>query len=239
MWIYLGEHYSVYLTYTLPQLKGLIEYFKLWPIRLNSGVDLVKHVGIGVDGPSSSMDQGRYWQAQGKALPYHSQKSESSGWLRLWFLASGIWPLLLSEQWILICCFLPVGNLKESTSIWLINLHNISEHPVKLSKGTGKGNHNFPYFTDKGDCDREVVQLSSLMSCGERQKKDRHLRKNPSILHPLHHYFAFTTSWLRIFKNHGLGFLAGELATGDVQAVLTCVYLSVSRVTASDRKRKS
>lgn len=52
MWIYFGERYSVYRTYTLPQLKRLIEYFKLWSIRLNSGVDLVRDVGIGVDGPS-------------------------------------------------------------------------------------------------------------------------------------------------------------------------------------------
>lgn len=64
-----------------------------------------------------------------------------------------------------------MGNLKYCTSIWLINLHNISEHPVKLSKGKGKGSHNFSYFTDRGECDREVVQLSSLMSCEERQNK--------------------------------------------------------------------
>lgn len=42
------EHYSVYLTYSLLQLKRLIEYFKLWTIRLNSGVDLVRDVRIGV-----------------------------------------------------------------------------------------------------------------------------------------------------------------------------------------------
>lgn len=174
-----------------------------------------------------------------KAPLCHSQKSQNWGILGLWLLAFGIWPLLLSEQWILICCSLSLeGSLKYSTSIWLINLHNIFEHPVKLSKGKGKGSHNYPYFTDRGDCDREVVQLSSLMSCGERQKKDPDLCNNPSIPHPLHHYFAFKTSKGFLFlKEHSLGFLASELVTTDVQASFIYVYLPVSSATAFEGSR--
>lgn len=93
---------------------------------------------------------------------------------------------------------------------------------MKLPKGKWKGSHNYPYFTERGDCDREAVQLSSLMSCGKRQKKNPDLRKNPSIPHRFDHYFAFKTFWLRIFKKYCLGFLAGELVTTDVQA--TFVY---------------
>lgn len=78
--------------------------------------------------------------------------------------------------------------------IFIISLNT----PVKLSKGKGKSSNNYPYFIDRGDGDRKVVQLSSLMSCGERQKKDPDLRKSPSIPHPPHHCFTFTTSWLRI-----------------------------------------
>lgn len=105
---------------------------------------------------------GQSW-AQGKAPLSHSQ---SSGLLRPWFLAP---PALSAMDFNLLLS--PYGDLKYCTSIWLINLHNIPEHPVKLSKGKGKGSHNFPYFTDRGECDREVVQLSSLMSCGERQNE--------------------------------------------------------------------
>lgn len=123
-----------------------------------------------------------------------------------------------------------MGNLKYSPSSWLINLHNISEHPVKLSKGKGKGSHNFPYFTDKGDCDREVVQLSSLMSCGERQKKDPDLQKNPSVPYPLSHYFAFITFWLRVFRKHGLGFLSAELVTQMRPCLFSCLCICLCPV---------
>lgn len=53
--------------------------------------------------------------------------------------------------------------------------------PVKRSKGKGKSRDNYPYFTDRGDCDKKVVQLGSLMSCGKREKKNPDLQKKKDI----------------------------------------------------------
>lgn len=83
---------------------------------------------------------------------------------------------------------------------------------MKLSKGKGKGSNNYPHLTDRGDCDREVVQLQSLMNCREKQEKERDCCQT----HLFNHYFAFTTSLLKVSGKHGLGFLKGGLAATEV-----------------------
>lgn len=120
---------------------------------------------------------------------HKNQSWELSG---LWLLVSSIWRLLLSEQWILICCSLPYGDLqalyKHLTLLIFITSLNT---PVKLSKGKGKSSDNYPYFTDREDCDRKVVQLGSLMSCGEREKKNPDLQKKRHLF-----LISWTTSLL-------------------------------------------
>lgn len=142
--------------------------------------------------------QGWYWWTWGKCLLPLTKKPglEIARALvtDLWYLASPTlramdFNLQLSLFWEASSTLQAFGLL-----IFIISLNT----PVKLSKGKGKSSNNYPYFTDRGDCDKKVVQLSSLMSCGERHKKDPDLRKSPSIPHLLHHCFAFTTSWLRI-----------------------------------------
>lgn len=68
---------------------------------------------------------------------------------------------------------------------------------MKLSKGKGKSSDNYPYFTDREDCDKKVVQLGSLMSCGEREKKNPDLqkKKKTSTPHLLDHvcFYGFLT----------------------------------------------
>lgn len=140
----LGGHYSVYHSYTLPSQNRCIEYFKFWSIRLSSAVDLVRDDGIpcsvGQDwygGAWAGRPLHRSWKSQGSPLETGQSCSQSSGFQ---FAALS-----------------PMGSLQHSTSVWLIDLHYISEHPCGLPRGQRKG-QRLTYCTDK---ESSLVRLSS------------------------------------------------------------------------------
>lgn len=139
----LGGHYSVYHSYTLPSQNRCIEYFKFWSIRLSSGV-----VPVRDDGIPCSVGQDWYWGAWAGRPLHHSWKSQGSP------PKSG--QSCSQSSGFQVAALSPVGSLQHSTSVWLIDLHYISEHRCGLPRGQRKG-QRLSYCTDRVDGDKEAV----------------------------------------------------------------------------------